>query len=98
MKSSGPYFGLIAFAIFVLISDSSCKRIKDSIYRPLKDVSFGFKRANGTHEMGATSELGGNVGVLHIVKGEEDLTWVIEKGPHEPYIGEIEHLFSMVEI
>jgi len=87
MKILSPLFGPTILAIFVLISDSSCKRIKDNIYRPLKDVSFGFKRANGTHEMGATSELGGNVGVIHIVKEKKDLDWIIENGPHEPYVG-----------
>lgn len=73
--------------LYCVVTFVSCKRIRESIYEPLQGISFCFKRANGTHEMGCSSELNGNVGVVHLILEPEDSQWLIQQGPHEPYIG-----------
>lgn len=77
---------LALFWALCLVGLATSIRIKDNIYRHIKDLSFGFKRANGTHEMGATSDVNGNVGVVHLILDEKDLDWLIQHGPHQPYI------------
>lgn len=74
----------VAFA--TLLSCGCSKRIKESIYTPLQGEGFCFRRTNGTHEMGCTSKLGGNVGVVHLVFSESDIDWIDTKGIHDPYV------------
>ena len=71
-------------------------RVKDIIYYNV-DASKGFhacfRRANGTHQFGCQSELGGNIGVVHLISKENEtanVKWVIEDGPHHPYTGKTE--------
>jgi len=66
-------------------------RVKDIIYYNV-DASKGFhacfRRANGTHQFGCQSELGGNIGVVHLISKEnetENVNWVLKDGPHYPY-------------
>ena len=65
------------------------KRIKDGIYINLNERGFCFRHTNGSHQMGCSSDLNGNVGVVHLISSESDRTWLIEKGDHEPYIAMI---------
>ena len=87
----------ILLLIFTLAKvEVRCKansRVKDIIYYTV-DASKGFhpcfRRANGTHQFGCQSELGGNIGVVHLLSKEnetEDLNWVTEDGPHSQYAG-----------
>jgi hypothetical protein len=76
---------IICLTLLSVLVDS--KRIRESIYEPLQGISFCFKRANGTHEMGCSSELDGNVGVVHLIINKTDAQWLVEHGPHQPYIG-----------
>lgn len=32
------------------------------------------------------ASLAGNVGVLHVLESEENLEWVLNSGPHAPYL------------
>lgn len=32
------------------------------------------------------ASLSGNVGVLHVLESEENLEWVLNSGPHSPYL------------
>lgn len=34
----------------------------------------------------ALAKLGGNVGVIHNIETDEDLTWIVDYGPNAPYI------------
>ena len=77
---------LLLVAIFGLLALSEGKRIKERIYRDLNERGFCFRRTNGTHQMGCSSDPNGNVGVVHLVSSNEDQKWLLEKGPHEPYI------------
>ncbi len=80
---------LSVFLTCILFVCVQSKRIRESIYEPLQGISFCFKRANGTHEMGCSSELDGNVGVVHLILKDSDTQWLIEHGPHDPYIGKL---------
>ena len=80
-------FAQVCLASLTLVS---CKRIRESIYEPLQGINFCFKRANGTHEMGCSSDLNGNVGVVHLILNRADIDWLIQQGPHEPYLGRFE--------
>ena len=55
----------------------------------LNESAFCFRRTNGTHQMGCTSDPNGNVGVVHMIETKSDKTWLIEKGPHDPYVAMI---------
>ena len=68
-------------------------RVKDIIYYSV-DASKGFhpcfRRANGTHQFGCQTKLGGNIGVVHLVSKEHEdnnLNWITHKGSHHPYMG-----------
>ncbi|KAI0213353.1 Nicastrin [Lamellibrachia satsuma] len=61
-------------------------RLKRKMYRNIHSYSSCIRLLNGTRQIGCNSARGGNVGVLHHVKEERDLAWLIDKGPHQPYI------------
>ena len=51
-----------------------------SIYTDLNAKAFCFRRTNGTHQFGCSSDPGGNVGVVHLVKDGQDVSWIVDKG------------------
>lgn len=61
------------------------ERTKNKIYVDVTGKSACFRRLNGTHQIGCSSEPKGNVGVVHYLKAESDTKWLLEKGPHKPY-------------
>ncbi|KAL3885712.1 hypothetical protein ACJMK2_025758 [Sinanodonta woodiana] len=60
-------------------------RTKNKIYISIDGRSSCFRRLNATHQIGCTSEPNGNVGVVHHISTEDDLNWLLNKGPHAPY-------------
>ena len=79
----------LAVAIAILgLGGVTSKRIKDSIYTNLQDSAFCFRRTNGTHQMGCSADFKGNVGVVHLISSPDDVSWLIQSGPHDPYVGE----------
>ena len=88
------YVSLLIFTINQFeVKCTANSRVKDIIYHNV-DASKGFhacfRRANGTHQFGCQSELGGNIGVVHLISKEnetEDVRWVTKEGPHYPYSG-----------
>ncbi len=81
---------LAVFSVVVLLavtpfSFCEAKRLKDRIYVSVPAAGFCFRRTNGTHQIGCSSDRSGNVGVIHLIEEPDDLTWLIEKGQHEPY-------------
>jgi Nicastrin small lobe len=80
---------VISLLLCLSLTIASGKRIRESIYEPLQGISFCFKRANGSHEMGCSSDLNGNVGVVHLILSREDLDWLVKQGPHQPYMGTV---------
>ncbi|KAL5020567.1 hypothetical protein ScPMuIL_003459 [Solemya velum] len=69
-----------------LLSTVLCVRTKEKIYVQLSGTSACFRRLNATHQVGCSSAIGGNVGVIHLVSDETDFHWLIKNGPHEPYM------------
>lgn len=64
-------------------------RIKSNIYTDLEEEAFCFRRTNGTHQMGCSSHLNGNVGVVHQISMDSELSWLLENGPNQPYVAMI---------
>lgn len=61
-------------------------RISEKIYTNLQSNHYCNRRLNSTHQMGCTSDLGGNHGVVWEVSTDQDLKHVTETGPTPPYI------------
>ena len=64
------------------------ERIKNSIYKPILQANFCYRRANGTQQFGCSSALDGNVGIVHLVQSAQDIQFILddEKGI-APYMG-----------
>lgn len=73
-------------------------RVFDKIYEEIQSEMVCFKRLNGTHEIGCTSDFWGNVGIIQLIEEPSNLTWVLEKGSHPPYVLAILPTFLTVEI
>ena len=60
------------------------QRIKDSIYTELEGIRPCFRRLNGTQEIGCTSAIGGNVGVIQYLEKSADLDGLLQEqfGPY----------------
>ncbi len=85
--ATAAFFLLLAALFSPLPPGASGKRLRDRIYRPLPRADrFCFRRTNGTAQFGCTSALGGDVGVVHLVEGRDDVEWIAERGPHPPYV------------
>ncbi|XP_045210180.2 nicastrin-like isoform X2 [Mercenaria mercenaria] len=78
---------LLIFTVFFLCSKVYCERTKEKIYVDITSSGRSpcFRRLNGTHQIGCTSDPKGNVGVVHYVNTSSDIDWLLEKGPHKPY-------------
>ncbi|XP_063229542.1 nicastrin [Bacillus rossius redtenbacheri] len=63
-----------------------CRGNKDNMYERINGVAVCFRRLNGTHQFGCSSERGGNVGVIHFVQEVADRDWLLENGTNEPYM------------
>ena len=85
MLLSFRVLAVLAVPLLFSLPPSLSKRIKDRIYVDLKAERFCFRRTNGTHQFGCTSDLEGNVGVVHLVEEDKDVDWIVQKGPHAPY-------------
>lgn len=76
------------FILFVLccISLGACERISSKTYVIVSGNVACIRRLNGTHQVGCSSEINGNVGVLHYINDTDSLNWLINTGPHQPYV------------
>lgn len=61
-------------------------RVSGKIYSQLQSNHHCSRRLNATHQVGCSSELGGNLGVVWIVEEQVDLDHVLKTGPTPPYI------------
>ncbi|KAK2160163.1 hypothetical protein NP493_1662g00000 [Ridgeia piscesae] len=61
-------------------------RVKERIYQDVKAYSPCIRLLNGTHQIGCNSKRGGNVGTVHMVESQADVDWLVQHGPHAPYI------------
>uniref|UniRef100_A0A2M4BF61 Nicastrin n=1 Tax=Anopheles marajoara TaxID=58244 RepID=A0A2M4BF61_9DIPT len=70
--------------LLALLGDVHCQRIKDNMYARVSGAHC-FRRLNGTHVTGCSSEYGGSVGVLHLIERKEDIDFLVNKHPSPPY-------------
>ncbi|XP_058812437.1 nicastrin [Topomyia yanbarensis] len=93
----------VANAFFLLLSlyalgNAHSQRIKDDMYTPISGAHC-FRRLNGTHVTGCSSQLGGSVGVLHFIRSAADIDFVTNQHPAPPYAPVIPpHLFTRENI
>ncbi len=79
----------ILAAVLLCQSKTLGKRIKDSIYTNLQESAFCFRRTNGTSQMGCAGDFSGNVGVVQLIADDSDISWLLNQGSHDPYVGKI---------
>ncbi|XP_050034653.1 nicastrin [Dermacentor andersoni] len=73
--------------LFVSIIDQVLPdRTSLKIYQPIQAEFYCFRRLNGTHEFGCSSERSGNVGVIHVVSTEEDVQFILDDDSGVKYI------------
>uniref|UniRef100_A0A673ABX6 Nicastrin n=1 Tax=Sphaeramia orbicularis TaxID=375764 RepID=A0A673ABX6_9TELE len=63
-----------------------CNSVEKKIYVHLNYTVPCVRLLNATHQIGCQSSLSGNVGVLHVLESEDNLDWVLSKGPNPPYL------------
>ncbi|RMX60946.1 hypothetical protein pdam_00003426 [Pocillopora damicornis] len=61
-------------------------KVAQKIYQQLSGVNPCVLLTNATHQIGCTSSMSGHVGVLHYIKSEADVDWIIKNGSHAPYV------------
>lgn len=66
-------------------------RVSDKIYTELQSNHYCTRRLNSTHQVGCTSALGGNQGVVWVVKDSRDLDHILKTGPTPPYVVVLSH-------
>ncbi|XP_077086613.1 nicastrin [Siphateles boraxobius] len=71
----------------------SCSSVEQKIYVELNDTVPCVRLLNATHQIGCQSSMSGDTGVLHVLESEEDLDWILNTGPHPPYVIVMETAF-----
>ncbi|XP_067309021.1 nicastrin [Pseudorasbora parva] len=64
----------------------SCSSVEQKIYVELNDTVPCVRLLNATHQIGCQSSMSGDTGVLHVLESESDLDWILNTGPHPPYM------------
>ena len=86
---------IVSLLSLCVLCQIGCLDARVEIYKSV-DVGKGFhpcfRRANGTHQFGCQTEIGGNVGVVYLVSEDEDIDWVTKDGPHNPYMGKYRYI------
>ncbi|KAL1471807.1 hypothetical protein MTO96_023464 [Rhipicephalus appendiculatus] len=73
--------------LFISIIDQVLPdRTSLKIYQPIQADFYCFRRLNGTHEFGCSSERSGNVGVIHVVSTEEDVQFILDDDSGIKYV------------
>ncbi|XP_038047934.1 nicastrin-like isoform X2 [Patiria miniata] len=60
------------------------------IYTDVTGFSACVRRFNATHQIGCSSDFHGNTGVIHYMASVSDVQWLLDVGPHKPYIALME--------
>ncbi|XP_054719856.1 nicastrin-like [Uloborus diversus] len=84
------------FLIVISIQDVESDRTSLKIYENIQSDIFCFRRLNATHQIGCASHRSGNVGVLFVIEGQEELNNITENEPTMPFVVAIPmDLFNM---
>ncbi|XP_066991287.1 nicastrin [Anabrus simplex] len=73
----------LLLSLTVLVSS---ERMKNKIYDSIDGAAACFRRLNGTHQFGCSSNRLGNVGIIHIIEDSANLTWLLNEGEAVPYV------------
>lgn len=79
-------FFFIALSALTDQNQTIGQKVEDKIYVNLQSDYYCVRRLNLTHQIGCTSQPGGNVGVVWTVNSDEDIQHVLTSGPTPPYI------------
>ncbi|KAK3107790.1 hypothetical protein FSP39_022233 [Pinctada imbricata] len=60
-------------------------RISNKTYIEISGKAACIRRLNGTHQVGCTSGIKGDVGVVHYIQNSSDFDWLLQRGPDKPY-------------
>ncbi|KAK6963919.1 nicastrin [Biomphalaria glabrata] len=80
---------ITCFCLFANSNKVSCvgtDRTEHKMYIELATQSACFRNFNATHQVGCTSSENGNVGTVHYIQSIKDMEWVLNSGPHSPYV------------
>ncbi|XP_076847547.1 nicastrin [Brachyhypopomus gauderio] len=72
---------------------ASCSSVEQKIYIELNNTVPCVRLLNATHQIGCQSSISGDTGVLHVLETEADLDWILNTGPHPPYMVLMEAAF-----
>ncbi|KAI5705556.1 hypothetical protein M8J75_016366 [Diaphorina citri] len=80
---------LLVMLLWSFTATNAQLNIHEKMYFDLDQDSFAacVRRFNGTHQFGCSSEIDGNVGVLHVVESMEDIDWLLHNSTRGPYVG-----------
>lgn len=90
LRTMGAFKLIIAALFYSCVSSSSVER---KIYIVLNDTVPCVRLLNATHQIGCQSSISGDTGVLHVLETESDLDWILNTGPHPPYMVVMETAF-----
>ncbi|XP_071441337.1 nicastrin [Hetaerina americana] len=76
--------------LFLIKGSMSAERTKDKMYEAIHGAVACFRRLNGTHQFGCSSHRSGNVGVIYVVDEKNDLEWLLQDAPAQPYTAVIQ--------
>ncbi|KAI4454824.1 nicastrin [Holotrichia oblita] len=87
MKDKDPFLMLIPTLIllFLNINLSYGSRTRDRMYQDITGTGC-FRRMNGTHQFGCSSDRRGSTGVVYFIENPSDITNLIKEGTASSYI------------
>ncbi|XP_077985651.1 nicastrin-like [Glandiceps talaboti] len=86
MATFNPFILQVLLFLLFLSIFAYGRKTHDMIYIDVKGFAPCVRRLNATHQIGCTSAIKGNSGVVHYINSTRDLDWLKDKGPHKPYI------------
>ncbi|XP_022110881.1 nicastrin-like, partial [Acanthaster planci] len=77
---------IIVLALALFVTMACARKTRDMIYTDVTGFSPCVRRFNATHQIGCSSDFRGNTGVIHYMANSSDVQWLLDVGPHQPYI------------
>ena len=79
------WFSGLVLLICRLTVECGAQQLKEEIYSDIENIRPCFRRMNSTHQIGCSSEIGGNVGVVIYLETEADLE-KLKDNEFAPYV------------
>jgi len=81
---------LLVFCCLVFPSLSTLPSLHERFYRSINSAIPCFRLTNATHQIGCSASDTTTRGVLYFVDTNNTLDWLVNSGPHSPYIALLE--------